>query len=58
MLDGTRMTIYFSVMVYVVLAIMFHDYSHEEGEFVYDEISMPSFFIALEALEQARFPQR
>lgn len=37
-------TIYFSVMVYVVLAIMFHDYSHEEGEFVYDEISMPSFF--------------
>ncbi len=36
--------IYFTLVVYAVLGIMFHDYSHAGGRVAYyDEISMPSF---------------
>ena len=50
-LSISALCIYFCVTVYVVLAMVFYDYSHDHDSerFQYDDISMPSFLHSIGA---------
>lgn len=42
-MSASALGIYFLCAIYIVLAMAFKDFTHEEDSFLYDDVSMPSF---------------